>query len=756
MIYRKIVWGCTLLMVVLGVFTPVRADTRRVLVLNSFHEGYHWTDRIMQGVMSGLGDEDNVEVFVNYMDAKRCSDDSYYEHLAHLYFHKYTRLSFDAIISTDDPALDFLLAKREELFPGVPVVFCGINDFHPERIIKQTGITGVHEDNDIPGTVELMLRLHPRTTDIMVISDATVSGDYLRKKIERAESGFTGKVKFNYLTNLSLPELKEKLVHLSPTSLVLWSIYLRTPEGTSISCEESVAFVAQNSLRPVYCVWDVVGQGVVGGKITSPNYQGEMAAKRVLQVLDGERPEDIPISGSPTVHQFDYQVLKDFGISIKSLPDNSILLNQPYSAYAEHKLLVWLTSGFVLVLVFIILMLFLDIQKRRQAERALLESEEQLRQAEKMSALGQLAGGIAHDFNNQLAGVVGYADLLILDLEDQELISFAEGIKKSALRSAELTAQLLAFSRRGKYLAVPLDVHVVLNEVVSILERSIDKRIKLKLLLKAGYPIIKGDPTQLQNALFNVALNARDAMPDGGEILLETRAVELDQSFCDKHGFGISSGQYINISIADTGCGMDRETQQHIFEPFFTTKAVGKGTGMGLASVYGTVKNHQGAIRVCSEPERGTTIQIYLPVADDVLNLSANNESSEEPVRGSGHILLVDDEAVVRDMESGILRSLGYTVTVCSNGRDAVEYYRKSWKEVDLVLLDMVMSDLNGKETFVALRAINSDVRVILSSGYSINGDAQKILNEGVKAFLGKPYGRTELSAVVARVLAES
>ena len=731
------------------------SDGKRILVLNAYHEGFHWADRTIDGIKKVLSKESDIELFVDYMDTKRCSDPTYYTKLRELYAHKYRRIDFDVVIACDDHALDFLLANRDELFPRVPVVFCGINDFQPDRIAGHEGFTGIYENYDVEGTVDLMLELHPSTSEILMITDATLSGEYFLNRLKRAEPEFSGKITFNYLTNPDMEQLGAMLRSLPSTTLVLWAIYLRTPDGVSIRCEDSVRYVADNSSQPVYCIWDVVGQGVVGGKVTSPNYQGEVVAERALDLLRGKPIEEMPVVGSPMVYLFDYAALQRFDITEKVLPSDSLIMNQPYSVYQEYKQIILLVCGFVVVLLIVIIVLVVDIQKRRQAERALLDRDEQLRQTEKMSALGQLAGGIAHDFNNQLAGVVGYADLLLSELQDEELKGFASGIKKSALRSADLTAQLLAFSRRGKYLAVPMDVHVVLNEVVSILERSIDKRIRLSLLLRARNSIIVGDPSQLQNALFNIALNARDAMPDGGEIRLETGDIVLDEASCRTLRNAVSPGKYISVVISDTGCGMDEDTKPHIFEPFYTTKEVGKGTGMGLASVYGTVSNHLGAIVVKSELEEGTMITVYLPTSEDPLNETLANEPIQQPVRGTATILLVDDEEVIRNMAGDILRALGYRVAVCCDGREAVDYYRKHWQEIDLVLLDMVMPEMNGCEAFRAMRENNPDVRVILSSGYSINGEAQEILDNGVKAFIGKPYGRTELSSIVARILSE-
>ena len=384
-------------------------------------------------------------------------------------------------------------------------------------------------------------------------------------------------------------------------------------------------------------------------------------------------------------------------------------------------------------------------------ERKQLEIE--LKQAEKMEAIGQLAGGIAHDFNNQLAGIMGYADLLRLQLkDDRELLDYAINIIKSARRSADLTAKLLAFARKGKYQIVPIDIHSIVKEVITFLSHSIDKKITIKSYLDAKSAIIEGDPTLLQNALLNLSLNSRDAMPNGGELIFGTKTAQLGKDFCQSISYEMIPGKYLVITVTDSGIGMDRETQKSIFEPFFTTKKLGKGTGMGLAAVYGTIKNHKGAINVYSEIGHGTTFNIYLPVSVQNLLAETENDSIAEYI-GSARILLVDDDEVICKMTSCMLTKLGNNITTRSNGRTALEYYTVNWKNIDLVILDMVMPEMNAMEAFSAMRKINPEIKVILSSGYSLNGDVQKIIDKGVIDFIQKPYIIADLSKKIATVL---
>ena len=378
--------------------------------------------------------------------------------------------------------------------------------------------------------------------------------------------------------------------------------------------------------------------------------------------------------------------------------------------------------------------------------------QEKLRHSEKMEAIGHLAGGIAHDFNNQLLGIMGFAEILREKMQDIEMKKDAESIIVGAQRAADLVSDLLAFSRKGKYLSVSVDVHKIIEEVSSILERSIDKKIQIRKKLSSDSLFIYGDPTQIQNALLNLAINARDALPEGGIIIFTAEREHIDRSKLKGDFSDIISDECIKISVLDNGTGIGRETMKHIFEPFFTTKELGKGTGMGLASVYGTVKVHKGAINVESEPGKGSRFDLYFPVHADN---ETENTTSDIPVgQGNTHkILFADDEPIVRNLISKMVESLGCKVVACSNGVEALKYYRESWQEIDLVILDMIMPKKSGKDTYLEMCSINKNIRAIIISGYSFDGVAQSLIDAGIRGFLQKPFSKTELSQKISEAL---
>ncbi len=369
-----------------------------------------------------------------------------------------------------------------------------------------------------------------------------------------------------------------------------------------------------------------------------------------------------------------------------------------------------------------------------------VHTQERLRQTEKLDALGQLASGIAHDFNNELAAVLGYAELISSRTEEPELREYAALIAQVARRSAELIRQLLAFSRKGRVCSVPVDVHDLVREVATLLRRTVDPRITIHLSLEAKRAITTGDPAQLQSALLNLALNARDAMPDGGELTFATEVV------------GGEAGEHLQIRVIDTGVGMSDEVRRRLFEPFFTTKGPGHGTGMGLPAVYGTIGDHRGTIQVDSSPGRGAMFTLLLPLTD-LAGAPAMAAPPEAVVRGRGHVLVADDVPTVLRVTCDVLKRLGYQVTACPDGAAALEVYRGAWQSIDLVLLDVAMPRLDGPSALAEMHRISPAIRAILASGHPPGQNEQRLLAELGASFLQKPFTMAELSRCVAAAL---
>lgn len=391
-----------------------------------------------------------------------------------------------------------------------------------------------------------------------------------------------------------------------------------------------------------------------------------------------------------------------------------------------------------------------DISEKKAADEEKRKLQEQLFQAQKLEALGTLAGGIAHDFNNLLASIMGYASLAKADLRQGDPVyRHVDIIETASVRASELTQQLLAFAKGGKYDAKPNDVNGIVREVITLLSRTIDKNITIELKYAGDLRPAICDAGQIQQAILNICINARDAMPQGGTLTIETEdvALELDdvRTLVD-----IAPGKYVRISISDTGMGMDRETREHIFEPFFTTKE--KGTGLGLSLAYGTVKKHNGYIQVYSEPGQGSTFRVNLP-ACTAEEACSKQDARTDLRRGTETVLVVDDEPTVKELAGDILRRYGYTVLAAGGGEEAVALYRDRHDEIAAVLLDMVMPRMDGREVFRRVREINPRVKVIVSSGYSHDRDADDLLKQGAAGFVQKPYRMADLVKTVGEVL---
>jgi len=390
--------------------------------------------------------------------------------------------------------------------------------------------------------------------------------------------------------------------------------------------------------------------------------------------------------------------------------------------------------------------MILDITERKKLEQQLL-------QAQKMEAVGQLAGGIAHDFNNILTAIIGYGSLLQMEISrDARLKSYVEQILDSADRAAEVTKSLLAFSRKQMINPRPVDLNHIVRGIEKLLSRLIGEDIEIITALSSKDVVCMVDAGQIEQVLMNLTTNARDAMPNGGRLTLKTEMVELDENFIQSHGYG-APGKYAVLSVSDTGIGMDQESREKIFDPFFTTKETGKGTGLGLAMVYGIIKQHRGYINVNSEPGKGTTFNIYLPVAQSKEE-SLPIISGETQTRGGTETILVaEDDDKLRQLSEIVLIQNGYTVISAQDGEDAVNKFIDHKDEIQLVIIDMIMPKKSGKEAYYEIKAVRPDIKVLFSSGYTAGRLDNEILHEEGVFLIAKPVSPKDFLNKVREVL---
>jgi PAS domain S-box-containing protein len=879
---QRVFWrGLPLLLVAILLAAPLAAESpqrqRHILLLNSYHQGFKWTDDEVRGVLSGFAHQSETpKVYIEYMGSKWNADPAYLDQLRHTYRQKYAAIPFDVVIATDNDAFDFLRAHRDEIFGRVPTVFCGVNFFQPNALDGIDLCTGTSETVDFKANLDLLLRLHPAVKRIALITDTSVTGQHILREARTFIPSYEQRLSFVFFNDLPVEDLLTELARLSDDTLVLYTIFFRDNANRVFEYDESIALISQASRAPVYGTWDFsLGHGIVGGKLTTGFDQGRVAAELAGRILRGEQPANIPVvMENPSRFMFDYSQLQRRGIDLKDLPEGSTIINRPSSSYTIPKNVVWTFGASVFLLAGFLAAYMSNLRQREQARQQLKKSEaqyhslvdnlnvgvyrisggpegrflqanpamvklfgfdslddflrtpatalyqdsaeravvvnqleqegalrdiklrmkrqdgtpiwvscsakavheengivrwvdgvleditertlleEQLRQSQKMESLGTLAGGIAHDFNNILMVISGYCTLLKNKIGgDPECDRHLNPILSSTEKAAQLTQSLLAFSRKQVINPKPVDLNEVVDGMGQLLRRLIGEDIELLTHREAQRLTVMADRSQMEQILLNLVANARDAMPGGGTISIATAMVTLSQrEMLLKHQFK-KPGKYAVLSVSDTGSGMDAATLQRIFEPFYSTKPVGQGTGLGLAIVHGIVKQHDGDIGVYSEPGKGTTFKIHLPLLHDP---QENDETTTLPeaVGGTETIILGEDDEQVRQWLTDVLTQAGYTVIEAGNGEELVDRFREA-AQVDLVVLDVVMPKKNGREALDEIKTTRPDIKALFISGYTADIIHRKGILDQSLNFLSKPITREVLLHKIREVLAQ-
>jgi two-component system, cell cycle sensor histidine kinase and response regulator CckA len=1133
---------------------------KTVLLLHSYHPELPWTRAINQAMLAVLnGASWPVTIHSEYMDAKRNFDPTYLELLRALYAHKYAHTHFDAILTSDNHAFNFILARGDTLFPGVPVVFCGVNNFDPGQIPAGKSITGVVEAIDMTGTITVARKLHPKARRIIAVSDQTITGQANRLLFAKALSGLSDPLPADIWDHISMTELQKRLAGLDGNELVFWLHFTLDAAGKYFSFEESASQISAASKAPLYSFWDfLLGHGIVGGKLISGDAQGNVAARMAIEILSGKRPADIPIRfTSPNRYMFDDAQLKRFHLDIADLPAGSVISNKPQDL-TSRALKILLAAGLLCMsLMVVILSLLANIRRRRRAEASLAESrdryqrifdtatvslweedftaakevidqlkaqgvtdfeayfkqhpqvvadvgrnikvldvnprtlalygaknktellgslekittadtipllakqlvaiatgqrhlseeginrkltgeliyihlsitldeserpfnsvlvsiiditdrkrseqalqasesrfrgafenaatgmalislrgffmrvnpllcdmlnataaklqgthwesyltaedlayhreridrlyagksnslqlelrlhplrgeplwvlltaslvhgsdqapdhiicqvlnihqrkateralriseeryrqfyqddpsgvyiaqpdghiltcnpaflrifgfrstehalvtnlvdlypspegrqvfiekllaekrlenyaadlrrldgqsvhvrlnaiaifddggefsgirgylvdmtrqqnlEKQLLHAQKMEAVGTMAGGVAHDFNNLLMGILGNASLMRMDLPPEHPYHERLELIETHVRSgSELTRQLLGFAKGGKYEAIPTDLNRLIQDNAGMFGRT-RKEVRIETHLASDLGTVVVDRSQMDQVFYNLYVNAWQSMEEGGRLTITTRNVRLSAE--ETGGREIPPGNYAEVSVADNGEGIPPENLPRIFDPFYTTKTLSRGTGLGLASVYGIINNHQGMIEVESQVGRGTCFRIHLPIKSAKTGAPPLPLSDSSLLKGHETLLLVDDEPLVIQATDAMLSRLGYTLLTAESGQLALDLFEKEHTRIDLVILDMIMPGMSGSETFDRLQAVDPEVKVLLSSGFSRSGQAEAILVRGGKGFIPKPFDMGAISRKIRAILDE-
>jgi PAS domain S-box-containing protein len=1126
------IWFPLFLLLMPAFVTAAGSAMPQIIVLNSYHRGFVWSDTEEAGFLRRFHDVyPMADVPIEYLDAKRYPDQDHLAQMKDYLIHKYRGRKIDLVVAFDNPALEMVMRFRNELFTGVPIVFAGVSNFEPSMVAGRKGVTGVPEKMDVKSTLTTALTLHPRTREVLVVNDNTVSGIAARREVESFLPSFGKGVTISLLPPSTFEEVKARIDSLPADAIVIIHSFSTDRSGRTLPLSESTRIMTSSSRVPAYGVQESrLGYGIVGGYLLDGKEHGRQAADIALRVAAGEDPAAIPVdTKSNAKPMFDYRQLREFGISLEKLPANSIVVNRPESIFDRYRNLVIGTIVLLAILIFLVILLtnsivrhrrakeelarrtgelekevavrkqaeeqlinseqslrailytspigigrvrdrayewaneamcrisgytldelcnrstrFLyendeefdrvgrvlydqgwvetklvrkdgrirdillqvsqtsshshiftvsDITELRQAEKALVESEQrfhmlfesagdaimilkdnvftdcneralamlgctreqflgqsplafsplfqpdgtdsrermmekmsacltegpqffewqsvrrdgtpfdleisvnclevrgetflqaiardvtdrkrteeelrrlsfaieqavedimitdpegnieyvnpafekitgysrqeaigqnprflksgvhdatfceslwktitggmawtgrftnkrkdgafiqedatispltnssgritgyislkkdvteevklesQLRQAQKVEIIGQMAGGVAHDFNNILSAIMGHGSLLQMKMGegDQILRPHVEQILLASEKAANLTQSLLAFSRKQIINPKPVSVNDTIINMRKLLSRLITEDIELTTDLTDEKLVIMADVSQIDQILMNLVTNARDAMERGGAIAIKTVRADIDLDFVRDHGYG-EPGPYALITVSDTGAGMDEATIEKIFEPFFTTKDVGKGTGLGLAIVYGIVKQHNGYINVSSEPGRGATFHIYIPLIDGDVD-DRSTEVQGAPT-GTETILVAEDSTELREIMRTVLERQGYTVITAVNGLDAVEKFLAH--NVDMVIIDVVMPKMNGMEVYREMKKVNAHTRILFTSGYTEDIVHAKGIGDENVHFMAKPLSPGKFLAKVRGVL---
>lgn len=842
---------------------------QNILLLNSYNQEMTWVKDLIQGVKDELQPiKNNLNIHIENMDTKVFFSPQYFDIFQDYLQVKYHQIPFSLILVSDNNGYDFLRRHRDTLFPGVPVSFCGVNDFTQEQLANLSGFTGVDEVLSARETVELALKNHPQTTELFIINDYLKTGRAWAKDIDADLQDLPSKVHIRHSANLSIGELQHEISNLSSTTLILLGVYFADRDGTSYTYEVTGAQLSKVSNVPIYCLLEFnIGNNIIGGMVISGYYQGQTMAMIGKKILNGTDPDTIPVihEGSNR-YVFDHTQLARFNIDESILPKDSLIINRPFSLYQAYKYQIWIVLFSICALLVTIIGLLVNIKRRKNAEHELLESENRFRQladatweaiivhdrglffhgnkpfyalfgydrselegkqilplvianegieevtkrieksdltpyqtiarkkngetfpieiriremeyagkdvrvaairdltgrqrierrlaqSQKLEAIGTLAGGIAHDFNNILFAIIGYSDLALLHGNlDNKTKRYLSEMLKAGNRAKDLVQQILTFARKTGDEKEPVQVSLVVDEVLKLLRASLPTTINIVQHLLSDGKVLS-DTTRIHQVLMNLGTNAGKAMKDGGTLTVSLDEIYLDQEFISEN-LGHTIGPHLKLTVKDTGIGMSTEVLNKIFDPFFTTRSQDEGTGLGLSVVHGIVRDCKGFITVRSQQGHGSTFNVFIPMVDTIV--SSQQVIVEKLPRGNEKILLVDDETALVDIMSNLLEKLGYEINGCTSSEEALRIFADNPSQFDLVITDMTMPVMSGDKLVSKLLTIRSDILVILNTGFTDQITEKDALRKGIKRFLMKPVTLSKLAFTIREVLDET
>ncbi len=768
--------------------TPPTPQFRDILYLNSYHPGYAWSDSIYDSVKREMDSSKwNTRLWVEYMDVKRFSgpkeDQRFRDYLAS----KYSGHKFDVVFTSDDDALKFMLGPGTELFGNVPVVFCGVNDQDLARSVPRDRMTGLMEVLGSSRILDIAMQWHPKAQHIWVVSDATALGDNQRQTFAGMAAARPDK-KFTFLDGAKIPldTILDQMRQVRGEDIVILTGFARDSSGGYIDSKDAEKRITAASAAPVYSPSiSNVDQGIVAGGTQGGAVHGIAAAKLLLQVLGGKPPSQIPLAvDSGTTFVFDYGRLKALGIPENWVPPGSTIANRPTTLFDRYRTEILGVLIFLLAQSAVIGLLVSNVYRRRVAQISLAAGNEALKslnkslqeeighrqrteetlrtvreqfwQSQKMEAVGRVAGGVAHDFNNLLTVINGFAGLALRKAgESSPLRAHLEQVRVAGEQAARLTQQLLTLSRREVVKTRTIDLRQTLTNTLAMLRRVLPENINMTTRLPDGHVLVDAGPGQIEQVLLNLAVNARDAMPNGGDLVLALQTTEPLAEAVELNG--ARPGSYAQLSVTDTGTGIDEKTVPLVFEPFFTTKPEGLGTGLGLSTVYGIAKQNGGWVDVQSRLGEGSVFTLWLP-----LNTSNGpdivvrpTDPARPPTVAAAIILVVEDQKAVRELTVEILSDTGFEVLSSSSGLEALAVIEKGEIPIDLLLTDVVMPTMGGRELSERVLRLRPQLRILYMSGYPEDVVGSNGVTPGELSFIAKPFQPADLVAKVRQVLAD-
>lgn len=748
-------------LVVLTLVWPVRhaaaSPDDRILILNSYHPQYRWTEDLVRGALAtlrGLLPPENVHV--EYMDARRMVDDPRHAaSLRDLYEHKYARFPPDVILASDDMALEFLLAHRDELFVGTPIVFCGVNAYDAETLAEHDDVTGILEGVPIRENLEMIHDVHPDAERVVLISDRTSLGKGMTREAMKALAAVDLPQQVELWDDFSLAELEDRMAQAGSNVVFLVLAILEDSTGRYFAYEEHLRPLTDATGAPVYAMWgSLIGRGPVGGMMNDATAHGREAARLVRRVLEGEDADDIPITTSAYEPRFDAQALARLNIEESRLPSNARVENRPFSFYRTYRALVWTALTIVLAMVGVIAGLLVIIRRMRRAERDLLASREELSRAHHLEALGRLAGGVAHDFNNLLVPVLTCSEALMMMHRGGEAHRALMTIHQSGMRARELITRLLAFGRVAQMSIEPVFLPGLVSSLRPLLERFVDVNSELVVDPGEHIPAVMVDRAQIERIIVNLVSNAADAARPPGpghrsRIEVRLRCENVDDAAAIPRE--LARGTYVVLTVEDNGTGMSPEVRARVFEPFYTTKSPERGMGLGLASVVGIVERHGGVVELRSELGEGTRFDVWLPATDEMPRDLPASVRAFEPVPPC-RILVVEDDPLVRIVLVETLTHQGHAVVAVADGDEALGRLHAE-PSFDVVLSDINMPRRTGVSLAHELSELDEPPALLFMTGRLDTAD--EISSSKSDPVLRKPFTAEELQDALQRVLHE-